>query len=282
MNTISDYHPSYSDSSFAATEGYGLNAARVKQTAVSAEQNTAITITTEQGDRMTLSVDAGFQSSYTTYSGLAANNNGYAKIEGQHDRIGLSLEQSIRVEGDLNKQELKDIRKVLNRLERIIHKFMDGRLDTVSSKAGKLLENMKTLDSVAARFEFQTSASVLDKEFMEATALSRPDVDRRIQPLQLPQGFSSEFKPIHELTDDMIDVVEASPIQPSKLMQSIHSLFARLLGDISRGGARHTDKMNLARLIQSDFIQKLEALFAEAPQVPQDGPLPPKIGNPDA
>jgi hypothetical protein len=47
-------------------------------------------------------------------------------------------------------------------------------------------------------------------------------------------------------------------------MQSVHGLFERLLGDISRGGERHSDKMNLARLIQSDFLQQLQNLSAKS------------------
>lgn len=282
MNTITDLNSSCAGSSFAATDGYRLNAARVKQTAVSAEQNTDITIMTEQGDRVTLSVDADFQSSYTTYSGLAANNNGYAEIEGRHYNFGASFEQSITVEGDLNEQELKDIKKLLKRLDRIIHKFLDGRSDKVAKKTAKLLKNMKTIDSLEARFESQKRAAVLDKKFIEATALSTPDADRQVQPLQLPPGFRSEFKPIDDLTDDMIDVVDASQVQPSNLMRSIHKLFKRLFSDINRDGEGHTDKINLARLIQSDFIQKLQEFSTNATKVPQDGQYLPQTGHLDA
>ncbi len=300
MNTITGLNAGCCDSGFAATDGYSLNAARVSQTAVSVEKNTDITIMTEQGDRVTLSVEAGFQSSYTTYSGLAANHTGYAEIRGKHFAFDLSLEQSIRVEGDLNEQEIKDIKKVLKRLDRIIHKFLDGRSDKVAKKVGMLLKNMKTTDSVEARFAFRAGAAVLDKaelslprqtqtklmplgykKFIEATDFSTPDSDRRIQLLQLPPGFSSEFKPIHELTDDMIDDVEASQIQPPQLMRFIHILFERLFSDINRGGARNTDKMNLSRLIQSDFIQKLQNLSSKAPKVPPDVQCPPKTDNLD-
>ena len=192
MNTITDLNPRWCDSCYAAPDRYSLNAARVQQAAVSAEQNTDITIMTEQGDRVTLSVDAEYQSAYTTYSGLAANNNGYATIEGRHFSFDLSMEQSIRVEGDLNEQELKDIKKVLKRLDRIIHKFMDGRLEKVARKAGRLLESMKTIDSIEARVEFQKSAAVLHKEIVAAATLSKPVAGRRIQPLQLPPEFSDE------------------------------------------------------------------------------------------
>jgi hypothetical protein len=262
MNFIPAVNPFSTDSGYGAADGRSCNAARVSQTAVAGEQSADITIMTDQNDRVTLSFDAGFQSSYTTYSGLAANNNGYAEIEGRHLAFDISLEQSISVEGDLNEQEVKDIKKVLQRLGRIMQQFLTGSLDDVAQKAGKLLKNMATIDRVDARVEFSKSAMVLDKQYVEATALSPREPEYKIQPLPLPPEFSSEFKPIHELTDGMVDLVERSQVHPAKMMRGVAGLFHHLFGDIARGGPLNVDKMNLARLIQSDFIEKLKELFA--------------------
>lgn len=263
MNSITALNPFSTESGYAPAESRSYNAARVNQTAVAGEQSTDITIITDQKDRVTLSFDADFQTSYTTYTGLAANNNGYAKVEGKYFAFDLSLEQSISVEGDLNEQELKDIKKVIKRLGRIMKKFLAGSLDDVAQKAGKLLKNMKTIDSVDARIEFTKSALMLDKKYVEATALSPMDTDQNIQASQLPPEFSSEFKPIHELTDGMVDIVEGSQIHPAKMMRGVHRLFRHLFSDIARGEPQNRDKMNLARLIQSDFIEKLKELSSQ-------------------
>lgn len=282
MNTIAGHNPTCFDNSFAATDSYRLNAARVSQTAVSAEQNTDITIMTEQGDRVTLSVDADFKSSYTTYSGLAANNHGYAKIEGRHFSFDLSLEQSIRVEGDLNEQELKDIKKVLKRLDRIIHKFLDGRLEKVARKAGKLLDDMKTIDSVEARVEVTQKAAAVDAQYVEATALSSFDGDRPAGRRPLPLEHSSEFNPIRELTDEMVDLVKESQVDPVKVTRFLDDFIQRLLANATRGGHANSDIANLTRLIQTDFFQKLQNLSAKEPKVPQDGQYPPITGDLDS
>ena len=151
MNTITDLNPGCCGRSFAATDGYSGNAAGVRQTAVSAGQRTDITIVTDDKDKVTLSFDADYQSFHTTYSALVANHSGYAIIEGERFAFDLSLEQSIRMEGDLNEQESKDISKVLKRLNRIMKKFLAGRMDDLAPKAGRLFNNMQTIDSVEAR-----------------------------------------------------------------------------------------------------------------------------------
>ena len=281
MNTITGHHPTCFDNSFAATDSYRLNAARVSQTAVSAEQNAAITIMTEQGDRVTLSVDAAYQSSYTTYSGLAANNDAYANIEGRQFSFDLSLEQSIRVEGDLNEQELKDIKKLLKRLDRVIHKFLDGKFEKVAQKAARLLKNMETIDSVEARVEVAQKAAAVDAQYVEATALSSFNGERSAGRRPLPLEHSFEFNPIRELTDEMVDVVKESQVDPVKVTRFLDNFIQRLLANATRGGQADSDIASLTRLIQSDFFQKLQNLSAKEPKAPQDGQYPPKSADRD-
>jgi hypothetical protein len=122
---------------------------------------------------------------------------------------------------------------------------------------------MKTIGSLDARIEFTKNAVMLDKKYVEATTVSPMGTDQKIQALQLPPDFRSEFKPIHELTDDMVDIVEGSQIHPAKMMRGVHRLFHRLFNDIAQGGPLNKDTINLARLIQSDFTEKLKELSSQ-------------------
>ena len=264
MTMIPGFNPFSADSGYTAAENCSYTAARVSETAVAGGQSTDITIVTDEKDKVTLSFAADYQSSYATYSALAASRNGYANIEGQDFNFDLSLEQSIRVEGDLNEQEIKDIKKVLKRLGRIMNNFLSGRIDDVAHKAGRLLKSMQTIDSVEARFEVAKKVAVVDQQYVEATALSSFEGDRLIEPQPLPPELSHESTPIRELTDDMVAVVRASQVDFAKMSRFIDRFFRRLLGNIARGGLANRNIMNLARLIQSDFLQQLQNLSAKS------------------
>ena len=101
-------------------------AAKVDQATVSSEQSMEVTIITDQKDIVTLSFDADFNSSYSTYEGLAKSDSGYARIAGRQFSYDVSIEQSVKVDGDLNKEELHDIRKVMKRIGRMMKKFLSG------------------------------------------------------------------------------------------------------------------------------------------------------------
>ena len=272
MNTITGLNPICADSGYAAADNCSYAAARVSQTEVAGEQSTDITIVTDEKDKVTLSFDLGYQSSYTTYSALATNNNASAKIEGQQFDFDLSLEQSIRVEGDLNEQELKDIKKVLKRLGRMIKNFLAGGIDDASHRTGRLFKNLSTIDSVAARFEVTQRAAVVDQQYVEATALSTLDGDRPVDPQPSSPQPAQEFEPIHELTDDMVDVVKGSRIHPAKMTRFIDRFFHRLFENSRHGHRPKRHMTNLARLILSEFMQKLQDLSANTTKASASSP----------
>ena len=236
------------------------SAAKVSQATISSEQSMEVTIVTDQKDIVTLSFDADFNSSYSTYEGLAKSENGYAKIEGKRFSYGVSIEQSVKVEGDLNKQEMHDIKKVMKRIGRMMKKFLAGQTGDVAEKARKLLKNSKTLESVDAKLEFEKSTSVLRQTYAEATNVSSSDSMVKIQPVELPAEFSRRFKPIDRLTDKMADEVRKAGLKPARLLKEADNLFYRMFKDFARKGPLNTDKMNIARLIQSDFMEKLKEL----------------------
>lgn len=260
MNTIPSLNPVSVDPNGLANDSSVYSAAKVSQATISSEQSMAVTIITDQKDVVTLSFDADFNSSYTTYEGLAKSENGYTKIEGRRFSYGVSIEQSVKVEGDLNKQELRDIQKVMKRIGKMLKMFLAGKMDDVAEKAQKLLENRKSLVSVDTKMEFEKNASVLSQTYAEAARASSSDSMPMIQPVELPAEFADQFKPIDRLTDEMADVVKKSGIKPARMLKEADRLFYRLFKDFTGAGPLNADKMNVTRLIQSDFMKKLEEL----------------------
>jgi len=261
MNTIPPFNPISVDPGGLAPDSSFYSAAKVNQATISSEQSMDVTIITDQKDVVTLSFDADFNSSYTTYEGMAKSENGYARIEGKRFSYGVSIEQSVKVEGDLNKEEMRDIKKVMKQIGRMMKTFLAGKMDDVAEKAQKLLKNRKSLESVDAKLEFEKSTSVLSQTYAEATTISSSGSKQpKIQLLGLPADFGNQFKPIDRLTDDMADVVKKSGIRPARMLKEADHLFYRMFKDFARKGPLSADKMNVTRLIQSDFMKKLEEL----------------------
>ena len=259
MNTIPSFNPICADPGPAPDNSF-YSAAKVSQATISSEQSMDVTIITDQKDVVTLSFDADFNSSYTTYEGLAKSENGYAGIEGRRFSYGVSIEQSVKVEGDLNKQEMRDIKKVMKRIGKMMEKFLAGKMDDVAEKAQKLLKNRKSLESVDAKLEFEKSVSVLSQTYAEAASVSSFGSTPKIQPVELPAEFSSRFNPIDRLTDEMADVVKKSGHRPGHMLKAADDLFYRMFKDFAGKGPLNADKMNVTRLIQSDFLNKLQEL----------------------
>ena len=249
-------------------------AAKVNQATASCEQSMEVTIITDQKDIVTLSFDADFNSSYSTYEGLAKSDSGYARIAGRQFSYDVSIEQSVKVDGDLNKEELHDIRKVMKRIGRMMKKFLSGNIGDVAEKAQKLLNNRDTLESVDAKLEFEKSVSVMSQTYAEAVNVSSSDSLPKIepsmlktptslmndQPTELPVDFSRRFKPIDRLTDKMTDVVRESGYRPMRMFKEADRMFNRMFRDFARKGPLNADKMNVTRLIRSDFMKKLKDL----------------------
>ena len=168
MNTISSLNPFTANPKGLALDSDFYNQAKLTQAAISSEQSMEITIVTDQKDIVTLSFEADFDTTYTTYEGLATSQNGYAAIEGKQLSYEISVQQSVQVEGDLNRQEVRDIKKVMHQIGRMMKKFLAGKIDDVAEKAQSLLQNSNSLERVDAVWEFEKSASVLSQSQAEA------------------------------------------------------------------------------------------------------------------
>ena len=274
MCTSPSFNPISEDPRRLVPDSSYFAAAKVDQATVSSEQSMEVTIITDQKDIVTLSFDADFNSSFSTYEGLAKSDNGYARIAGRQFSYDVSIEQSVRVEGDLNKEELHDIRKVMKRIGRMMRKFLSGDISAVAEKAQKLLNKRDTLESVDAKLEFEKSVSVMRQTYAEAVNVSSSDSLPKYLP-SLPKAppsllndmpvafqadFSRRFKPIDRLTDKMTDVVRESGYRPMRMLKEADRMFNRMFRDFARRGPLNADKMNVGRLIQSDFMKKLKDL----------------------
>lgn len=131
-----------------------LQASKTQLAAINKSQSLDLDIVTEEGDKVTLSIDARAWAVYASHEeGGMDNDSMYAHWSefsaGQYER-----EVSFTVEGDLNQQERREIRKVIKTVNRMMQNFVNGKLNPMMAKAHKL-QGLETIDSVEVDMAYE-------------------------------------------------------------------------------------------------------------------------------
>jgi hypothetical protein len=121
------------DRSRGASEGA---AQRLLAAAVSRETSARLTIVTDEGDRVTLSSRTAVSAGMGVYDFRDRSHAVHAETM----QFSLSRDFELSVGGDLSAEELKDIRRVMNGVEKVTRTFLKGDLDGAAAKAAKMGE----------------------------------------------------------------------------------------------------------------------------------------------
>jgi hypothetical protein len=213
-----------------------------------------VTIVTAEGDTVTLSSSSQIQATYMTYDGMGRVNDGFATFQGERLRLDANRERSIQIEGDLSKQELKDIHKALKIIDRMVRGFLSGDPGQVLASALKIggLESVSSLEA-SLQFEERTS---LERRFM-SRVLSPPT---QPAPDVIPKASAPALGNLEELTDNVTQVIEESGVNPSKIANPLRKLFAHLSKELFSGSFPQSPQREVAKLIQSKLLDSIEEL----------------------
>ena len=149
-----------------------LGAFRAEQTkvaAVSTSRQMEVQLTTREGDRVTISLDARSAALYGAYSTVAADENGAAYQKHELSASLYEREMTFTVEGDLNREERRDIFKALKTLDRMMHQFSEGHLKPVLAGAGKL-QGLDTLAGLDATLSIEKQVLVAEQTRIAAVS----------------------------------------------------------------------------------------------------------------
>jgi hypothetical protein len=130
--------------SFAAE----LQAAQVK---ISQSQTADITIVTAEGDTVTLSSSRAAELSFATY-------NAHGKVSGSAE-LHRSSAFSFSVDGELNREELKDIRRAIRTIQKAANDVLKGHEEQAASRTARLA-GLDQIASIDADLEFHREVSV--------------------------------------------------------------------------------------------------------------------------
>lgn len=121
---------------------------------LSQTRETSITITTNAGDTVTLSSGMN-RGEETSYESQTSDLGHYQSFTTRMLDIGYS---SLAVTGDLNEEELNDIKMLYNDLKKIARFFYDGKMDQAIT-AALSIDDMGSLASLDASFTYSASIS---------------------------------------------------------------------------------------------------------------------------
>ena len=152
-NTATPYFPQEPDLSRSSL------ATRTQLTAVTSSRSLELDLVTEEGDKVTLSIDARASAIYAAHGEMGMDDTSLYAQWGEFSGGTFEREVSFTVEGDLNKQERREIRKVIRTINRMMHHFVQGKLNPMMAKARKL-EGLETIGSLAVEMSYERQVLV--------------------------------------------------------------------------------------------------------------------------
>jgi uncharacterized protein Yka (UPF0111/DUF47 family) len=226
--------------------------------AVFSRQDTDFTIVTSEGDRVTLSYDSEFEAACVTYDSLARVSGDSSGFHGEILGFHASREFSISVEGELNEQEVEDIKKAVKAVSKIMRDFLLGDIDHATERAVKIAK-LESISSVEASLQFDQIVYLKRQSLVEMNATAtEPETTAK------STGAPTIQEQIDNVSDEIAEVVKNSRIKPvNKLVKPIHELFTELFKEVFGAGFRNTQLLDIAKSIESKLLERIGHLSEE-------------------
>jgi hypothetical protein len=203
-------------------------------------KETDLVLKTKQGDIVTLSRASDFETELNTYSALRKNLNSVSSSSALAFKAEYSNSYEISLEGDFNKEEIKDINKAIKSLEKAMKSLVNGNTD----KALKSAKSLAGLDTVAG-FEANLSYS-FTREYQYAESFVQ-DYSRK--PLKNLYESAKDFKPVLEkLTDETADKTKASELPENKVSSVIDKLFEDMKEEFRKADEEKTKRISVCSM----------------------------------
>ena len=168
---------------------------QASQIQVSQSQTADITIVTAEGDTVTLSANKSADLSFAIYNAQGKTGDSSDPITGMSEELHRSSDFSITVDGNLNREELKEIRTAIRTIQKAATDVLKGH----EEKAAERTANLADLDQIAsidADLEFNREVSVTQVSAQSDTTADRqtpqvPATATAQAPLWSPDGITS-------------------------------------------------------------------------------------------
>lgn len=136
-----------------------LQASQTQLAAITSSRSLDLNLVTQEGDKVTLSMDAKASAIYASHGAVGMDDDDLNARWGEYSQGEFEREISFTVEGDLNKQERREIRKVIKTINRMMRQFVQGKLNPMMAKAQKL-QGLETIDSLDVEMSYERQVLV--------------------------------------------------------------------------------------------------------------------------
>lgn len=136
---------------------------------VHSQTQTGLSIVTAEGDKVTLSTNAEFQGTGVKYNARGVAEGQAISLRSNSLEGSFLSEKQITIEGDLNEQEIQDIKKIVNQANGIREDVAKGDLDTIVAN-GQQIKATGSIASVDLHIKHSESVS-----FQKANYQQKPE-----------------------------------------------------------------------------------------------------------
>ena len=262
----------------AATQA-SYQSSRLNWLSVSEEQQADFDIVTAEGDKVTLSSDCRAGATLATYEHLALSDSGYRHIEAQMLDFQMEQDIAVTVEGELNPQELADIKSLISDLGTMFKEFLASG-GQESPGTDEEFAKLSSLQSVQAQFEYSASVGYLSAQSDEMTiggpvpAPSLPEAEAPVAaaaqqaapavdspPAATPLPPSAETVP---MADRMTQKVRDSGVKSEKILKLLKKFLKQFLKGLDAQAAGDAEKAKRGESILEKFFDQVGKLPAES------------------
>ena len=263
----------------AATQA-SYQSSRLNRLSVSEEQQADVDIVTAEGDRVTLSSDYSAAASLATYEHLALSDSGYRHIEAQMLNFQMEQDIAVTVEGDLNPQELADIKSLISDLGTMFKEFLASG-GQESPGIDEEFAKLSSLRSVQAQFEYSASVGYLSAQSDEMTiggpvpVPSLPEAEapvaataQQAAPAVDPPPVATPLPPppaeTAPLADRMTQKVRDSGVKPQKILKLLKKFLKQFLKGMGAHAGGDAEKAKRGESVLEKFFDQVGKLPAES------------------
>lgn len=122
---------------------------RVNGVAVSNDFSGRLAVTTAEGDRITFTADLATDFRSGSHISQMADDRTMGKVEATYTHYAVQRDFGLAVEGDLNKEELHDLKIIFGNITSIFRGFFQGQDEDARAHTTKLAEGFRGMDSLS-------------------------------------------------------------------------------------------------------------------------------------
>lgn len=248
----------------SSLSGQEFQASQSVRLAAVSEVSRDITLHTKEGDTVTLSMDRKTVAVYGRNARMSIGQQYAVSADGEQFEqehmasetqawFGLesSREITLTVEGDLSREEMRDIRKALRRIDRLIGKSFEPEADGRRGHRPGGLARLDTLSGIEV--DVRQSQTIMAAQFTSLSALTygadRQTTENPAQPLE------TKVPAWQAVADEAAGIVEKTGIDPEHFVDPLRDLFGHWTRKMNR---RHSAFKQILKMMESAVMNRLE------------------------